>query len=375
MGIIVVLLLSCMFVYAGFVLYSAYHFRRARCKDSVQKPQASVSIIIPARNEAKHILDCLTSILNQDYPAERVEIILINDHSTDETKNLALKLAKEDTRLKVFDLAVDHINSYKKAAITQGISLSKGEIILQTDADCWVSPQWVSQMLAQFEKEVVFVSGPVYLVAGKSWMGKFQSLESMGLVALGGGAMTAGHPNMCNGANMAYRRSAFEQIGGYTQIDQIASGDDELLMQKMRKHFPNGLRFAKCTQAIVRTHTLTHWKALRAQRIRWLSKARFYKNRWTNVIQLISYLAFCGFPFFLFGSIWDSSYLWYLLFISLVKLLADLAIMVPAARFFHNLRLLAYLIPLQVVYIVYVLWIGIRGNFVYNYDWKDRKVR
>ncbi|RMG26482.1 MAG: glycosyltransferase [Bacteroidetes bacterium] len=364
--------LLCMTFYALFVLHSAWHFMRLRCRPLLPHPAGlpAVTVIIPARNEAACIGACLQSVLAQEYPPQLLQVVLINDHSTDATRDIALAIAREDPRLQVLDLQAEGINSYKKAAILQGMAAARGELIVQTDADCRVPPRWVAAMVAQFEPEVMMVSGPVRLTYGTSLLEKFQSLESMGLVALGAGSLAAGRPNMCNGANLAYRKAAFEAVGGYSGIDAVASGDDELLMHKMHQQFPRGLRFAKCRQAVVCTPALSHWKALRAQRIRWVSKARFYQNKWINVVQLIFYCAFWGFPLLLLTGQWM-----YLGAICALKMAADLAIMLPAANFFHNLRLLALLPVFQPFYIAYVLWVGIRGNFVKTYQWKNREVR
>lgn len=361
--------------YSTYVCYVAYFFAKDISSSQEKINDKSVSIIIPARNEEKYIKQTLQSVLNQTYPKNLLEIILIDDHSMDKTKEIAQKIAIKNSRLKILDLKKEGINSYKKAAITQGISHSNGEIIIQTDADCIVPPTWVSEIVSQFQEGIVFISGPVQLLHGKSWLEKFQALEFMGLIGLGGGAMQAGIPTMCNGANMAYRRSAFEDISGFEGVDHIASGDDELLMQKMRKVYPSGIKFVKRKGAIVQTYALPSWKALRTQRIRWVSKARFYHNRWTNIVQLIFYFAFLSFPFFFVAGIWDANYWKYLLGASLIKLITDMVIMVPAAKFFHKLRLLNYLVPMQPFYILYVLWIGVAGNFVRNYSWKERKVR
>ena len=335
----------------------------------------SVSVIIPARNEAEGISACLESVLNQNYPEELVEIVLVNDHSTDQTGKIAREIAHSNPNLKVLDLETGNINSYKKAAISAGIETAKGEIIIQTDADCVVEPGWIAAMVAHFREETALVSGPVCLDYRKRWIEIFQALESMGLVTIGAGSLLAGRPNMCNGANLAYRKTVFEEVGGFRGVDNIASGDDELLLQKIHRLKKYRLDFAKDRAAIVRTRALPDWQSLKAQRLRWVSKARYYPNKWVNLTQALSYLALLGIPVLTGMAIWDERLWWLVLTFFILKLLADAYILSRAAKFFHKLPLLNYLLPMQPIYILYVLWIGIAGNFVSTYTWKDRKVK
>ncbi|MEL6593392.1 MAG: glycosyltransferase family 2 protein [Bacteroidota bacterium] len=252
---------------------------------------------------------------------------------------------------------------------------AKGEIILQTDADCYLPETWASEMSAHFGGEVQLVSGPVLLTHSRHWLQSLQCLESIGLVVLGAGSLAGGKPNMANGANLAFRRQAFHEVGGYQGIDSVASGDDELLLQKFHAAYPGQLRFAKSDQAIVQTPALDNWSALKSQRLRWVSKARTYQNRGVNFVQLLSYLGFWSFPLCLLYGFWQ----WWgplvALGLLLLKSIIDLVLMRKAAAFFHKLPLLRWLGLLELVYIPYVLWIGIAGNLVSRYEWKGRSVR
>ena len=366
---------GCLLFYLGFVLRAAWYFHRIPCN----KPQTSflpfVSVVIPARNEAAYIRQCLLSVLQQDYPSEKFELILVDDHSTDETLQIAQSLQAAYPKLKTLNLSEQDRNAYKKAALSLGIETAKGEIILQTDGDCQAKTNWLRSMLAQFEDDTVLVSGPVHLTYEDHWLPKLQSLEYIGLVCLGAGSLAAGSPNMANGANLAYRKAAFEAVGGFKGVDGVASGDDEFLLHKLHQAYPGRLRFAKCPAAIIRTPAQPDWSSLRRQRLRWVSKARAYQNRWVNVVQLLSYLGFVSFPLtFLYG-FWYS-WSWGLLGVCfLLKCLTDYVLMRKGAAFFHKLPLLRWLIPLELLYIPYVLWIGIAGNLISSYEWKGRKVK
>jgi cellulose synthase/poly-beta-1,6-N-acetylglucosamine synthase-like glycosyltransferase len=230
-------------------------------------------------------------------------------------------------------------------------------------------------MAAQFRSGTAMVSGPVLAAAGPDWIGQLQSLELIGLTALGAGSIALGRPNLCNGANLAYLKSAFEAVGGFEGVDHFASGDDELLLQKMVRSRAGEIRFARCRSAIVQTAVQPDWKQLKAQRIRWVSKARHYLHRGVNVTQAVSYLAFWAFPVLAAFSLADARYGVLLAELLLLKAAADLPLMYRSAAFFHKLPLLRMLPLLEVVYIPYVIWVGLAGNLARSYDWKGRMVQ
>lgn len=367
---------GCLCLYIIFVLKNAIAFAQSPESEPILPADPpSISVIIPARNEADGIESCLKTVLNQTYPKDRFEVILINDHSTDDTAAIARKLATEYPQLKVVDLTVSGIYAYKKAALEAGLALATGTIILQTDADCQVGEEWIATMIGGFDEDTGFVSGPVSLTSKSSLLEIFQELESMGLILIGAGSMMRKRPNMCNGANMGFQKKVFDEVGGYAGINHIASGDDELLMQKIVLQGKYKLKFVKSPSAIVKTAALTHWETLKTQRLRWVSKVRHYPRKSANLIQIIAYLGFCSFPILLVAGFWNTELWRWMGGLFVLKVLADYLLMYQAAVFFHKLQKLWYVIPLQFVYIPYVIWVGIAGNFVKHYTWKGRKVQ
>lgn len=366
----------CMLVYAAFVLRSTWAFMRIPC----EPPQVSalpplVSVVIPARNEAAHLSRCLRSVLDQSYPPSRYEVILVNDHSTDATKAIAYLLAQQHSQLHIVDLELSHPTvAYKKAALAAGIDAAQGEFILQTDADCEVGHRWIECMVSHLGPNTGLVAGPVLLTHSGHWLQRLQALELMGLVVLGGGSMARRRPNMANGANLGYRRAVFEEVAGFAGIDRVASGDDELLLQKIHRLGKYELRFVRCRAALVLTPAQPDWASLRAQRLRWVSKARFYLNRWPNLMQGVSYLAFLGLPTLALLGLWQPQAAVLAGQLFLVKVLADLLLMYQAGRFFRKLPLLRWLPLLELLYVPYVLWVGLAGNLIKRYRWKDRTV-
>ncbi len=373
-GIIATLLMTC---YAGYLFRCEHYFSRlpeVPGKGAGREPgEPHVSIVVPARNEETHIQTSLSDLFAQDYSRDKFEVILVNDHSEDRTRELALATGSQHPNFRLLDLDMKQGVAYKKAAVAYGIAAAKGEIILVTDADCRMGSDWLSEMASEFTPGVGMVSGPV-LLESETVFGDMQALEFMGLIAVGAGSIGAGSPNMCNGANLAYRKKVFEEVGGFRGIDQIASGDDELLMHKISVLTDWEIVFAKRSGAIVSTKAHRTWKDFREQRLRWVSKSTHYQNSSITLTLVISYLAILGLPLLLVLSIFYPV-LWPFFWINLgLKILAEATILRTAARFFDKLPLMRWLIPEQLVHIIYVLWVGIAGNRK-SYTWKGRKVK
>lgn len=332
-----------------------------------------VSIVIAARNEETNITKCLNAILAQNYPQDKYEIILVDDFSEDETFVLAENLAKKNHSLRIFSLSQ---NAGKKAAIAYAISKAKGEIILQTDADCVMQKDWVKTMMAFFTEKTALVSGPVQLVSNDNQLFiHLQIWEFMGLNLLGGGAMNQGRPNMCNGANLAFRKVVFEEVNGFQGIDKVASGDDELLLQKIDALKKYEIHYAFDKNAIVQTSVQETFRKFWQQRVRWVSKARAYQNRYINLTQILFFFAISGIPIVFLLGFWEKNMFFLSLFLFFIKMLIDFPLMQKACRFFGQEFSFFIFIALEISYIPYVSSIGIVGNFVKNYTWKGRRVK
>lgn len=337
------------------------------------------SVIIPARNEESNIEKCLRSVLSQDFPAERMEVIVINDHSTDGTEEIVKRLQREYAQLRLLDLAqwVDknQLNSYKKKAIETAVAQSRGNWIVTTDADCTVGPRWLSLYASYISRTgKVFVAAPVMFSNDHSFLSLFQSLDFMSLQGITAAAVSAGHHTMCNGANIAYSRQAFYDVGRFSGIDHLASGDDMLLMYKMKKAFKDGLGYLHHPSAIVVTEPMRTWKDFLNQRIRWASKADQYKDRSIFWTLLLVYLVNALLLVILFLGIWVKGGILAWLVLLGVKILAELALMLPVARFYRQENTLVWFALMQPFHIAYTVAAGWLGKFG-SYRWKGRAVK
>ena len=163
-----------------------------------------VSIVIACRNEEQNIGKLLTSLLNQEYPKDKIEIILVNDHSDDNTTNIINGFIQENQNIKLFILPEDLIG--KKDAMTFGVKNACSELILTTDADCNAGPLWISSMVSYYlQYRPKLLSGPV-LMENKTLFQQLQTLEFASLVGSGAGAVGINKAIMVNGANLLFEK-------------------------------------------------------------------------------------------------------------------------------------------------------------------------
>ncbi len=329
-----------------------------------------ISIIIPARNEEANIGKLLVALSNQSYPKELVEIIVVDDHSTDNTSSIV----QQYPFAKLIQLKKDAINSYKKKAIETGIAAATGELIVTTDADCIPQTNWL-QTIASFkeEKEAVFIAAPVVINCNSSILQVFQAMDFMVLQGITGAVVSTQKMSMCNGANLAYERKGFYEVKGFTGIDHIASGDDMLLMHKIVKQYPGKVQYLKSKEAIVSTEPMKTWRSFFNQRIRWASKAGVYNDKRILPVLLLVYLVNLSFAVLLVAGIWDTHYLLYAAFLWIAKTLVELPFFISVSKFFDKQWAIKFFLFFQPLHIFYTIVSGLFGQFG-KYEWKGRKV-
>ena len=340
-------------------------------------PHTFISIIVPARNEAHQLPALLDSVAAQNFPRHLFELILVDDFSTDET----IAIASSYDFVKVISLAQfiapNSINSYKKKAIEIGMQHSKGELVLTTDADCVVGNNWLRTIAAYYEStRAQLMVMPVMFMNNHQPLGIFQLLDFMSLQGITGASVYKKMHSMCNGANLAYTRSAFVAVDGFKGIDSIASGDDMLLMHKIAKRFPDGIHYIKSEEVIVQTAPMDTLGSFLQQRIRWASKADRYDDKSIFWVLLMVYglnvllLLLPILLFFLYDLFLVKTWLCFLL----IKIIAEMYYLLPVATFFGQRIILLFFPlaePFHILYTVIAGWLGKFGS----YEWKGRRVK
>jgi len=178
---------------------------------------------------------------------------------------------------------------------------------------------------------------------------------------------------MCNGANLAYEKSAFEEVGGFSGIDSIPSGDDMLLMHKIYCKYPQKVFFLKDRHAIVTTRPESSWSGFFHQRVRWASKADRYDDKRIFWVLLLVYLVNLLLAGLFVAAFWNTWWLWILLLLLIAKTAVEYPFVRSVAGFFGQQRLMVYFAVLQPVHILYTIVVGWLGKFG-SYQWKDRKI-
>jgi glycosyltransferase involved in cell wall biosynthesis len=364
-------------VYIALLLFYRNAWRHIPVFEKKITPSVFISVIIPARNEEKNIADCLRSIQLQSYPSHLFEVIVVNDFSEDDTAAVVKKFPLNNLRLLDMKdiIGDDRINSYKKKGIASAISMAKGKLIVTTDADCTHPVQWLETIAACYEQQgTKFIAAPVCFSNEKSFLDIFQSLDFMSLQGITGASVYKGFHSMCNGANLAYEKAAYLEVGGFKGIDDIASGDDMLLMHKIAKRFPSSVFYLQSENVIVQTAAAENWKAFFQQRIRWASKATYYKDKRITAVLLLILLLNLLLLLTAASGIFYHQLLVYWFILVAIKTIAELFFLYPVSSFFRKEKLLWWFPIAQLPHIVYTVIAAFFGQFG-NYEWKGRMVK
>ncbi|MEN5234834.1 glycosyltransferase family 2 protein [Sphingobacterium faecium] len=362
-------------IYMALVLYMRKGWFEIPTVISNYKPTRRVSVIIAARNEEAGIARTIDAILHQKFPSELLELMVIDDHSTDRTSEVVLSYADRGVQLIQLNES-NKLNSYKKLAIAKAIDLCSGDIIVTTDADCRMDEYWLNTVISYFEtQDLYMLSSPVVYSEEKSFFERLQTLEFLYLIGLGAAGIGNKNPTTCNGANLAYRKDIFYEMGGFSGIDELASGDDELFLHKVAAKYPHKIGFCKSTDAIVYTDAKPTLRSFISQRKRWASKSTKYKNKAIVLLGITIWLFnFCMLASLLTGLFYHYSYLFTFLVVLVVKIIVEYLFIQPLTQFSNREELMRYLPILSSLHIIYLVYIGILGN-IGKYDWKGRQVK
>lgn len=335
-----------------------------------------VSVIIPVRNEAANISVLLDDLWGQSLAKKHIEVIIADDSSTDNTTEIVISyIALNRLELTLISLVDVPVSSPKKRAITEALKIAKGQLIVTTDGDCRVGERWLETIVQTYlQTEAKFISGPVTFLEEKNSFGTFQTIEFASLIGTGACLLEAGHPTMCNGANLAYERTAFEEVGGYAGVDHIASGDDEFLLQKIHLRYGNRICFLKNKDAIVHTQPQENWRAFYQQRIRWASKWAVNRRIATMGVAVFIFLVNLITLIVLVAAITENRMNIGFNTILLIKYLPEFLFLSLIIRFLDRKRLLLYIPLVQLFYPLYVLFFGLIAQRE-GYEWKGRRLR
>ncbi len=350
-------------------------WRRQSEMDHVKSETKKISIVVIARNEEQSIGACLRSIADNNYDKKAYEIILMDDHSDDQTVAIAQSLKIENLRvLRLQDYNLNAFKkSYKKAGQYYAIQESQYDTILQTDGDCICPFTWISDM-SDALKDQEIITGPIFIKGDRSFLSRWQTFENIGTMVVTYAGIRSNYWQSANAANMVYTKKIYQK---YSQVmdKDMASGDDIFLINWAHQQ-GHTIGYNKSVQSIVKTEAEVGIKNLFDQRLRWATKTKRYSFLGLKLLMGGFFIFHFLIVIFGIGSVaWSTLYLRPFLLMLSAKWMGDVVLLSLCSPFFKE-RYPLILSPIfSIVHMLYVVVIGFCGVFLNNYKWKGRTVK
>lgn len=313
-------------------------------------PATFVSVIVACRNEQKNLPVLLNDLALQNYPDHLFEVIIVNDKSTDRTPEIASGF----TGIRNL-LAINNKGAGKKQALRTGITASKGNLILTTDADCTMGKNWIRTIAAFYEiNRPDMVICPVKLKSVPGIFGTFQELEFMSLQGITAASALSENATMCNGANLAFTRDVYLNHSGNLH-DEINSGDDIFLLHSLKSEDTSKLLWLESSEVQITTESSLTLRSFLKQRRRWISKSKAYKDRYTIVLGIVTFITIILELAYFAASLINSDLIIVFFTILIIKSVPDFLILFNTSGRYNKRKLMWWLFPAQVIYPFYVI--------------------
>lgn len=327
--------------------------------------QLFASVVVIARNEEDALPRLLESLTRLKYPAERYEIILLDDGSTDRTGQLMVEYATRYPHWKA--LQHDKRNAElkgKKDALTRAVGISRGSIILTTDADCRVPSNWIGSVVSCFTPRIGMVLGNSPVIRKRGLLNIYQRFDNLCEASLAAATAYYNNPSHSNARNLAFRKDAFQEAGGYAEGDALATGDDYFLTRQIRTQTKWKFRYNLDPESFVYTEEPVWGRRYIHQQLRRNSKAFHLTPAYFLMGAVVVLCHFILALLLLMPSRWPL-----LGCLLLGKLVFEFVPTLAGARLFGQLDLLKYFPVLWVVYPFLYLTTQLIGS-LHLYRWK-----
>jgi cellulose synthase/poly-beta-1,6-N-acetylglucosamine synthase-like glycosyltransferase len=343
-----------------------------RCNADSRCYECSFSVVIAARNEEANIKACIDSVCSQTIASQRYEVIVVNDRSTDRTAEYVMRLSDKYPNVRLINIfETSEGMSPKKYAVARGIEEAQNEIIVFTDADCLVNTAWLETINSYFDDNTGLVQGRTAYLKPYGMNSIFFNMQSLdflshGIVSAAG--IGAGFPINSNANNMAFRKKAFYETGGYGSSAGVVSGDDDLLLQRIWKSRKWTLKYMPDKSGAVSTKPADSFHDMFEQRKRWGSKTVHYTLPQVIFLGGIFVFYLCVVSMiaasFFIHKLWPPT-----MTMVLIKMLGEAIIMLPGLRLFGRNELCPYIIPASFLQLPLVISAVIMGVF-FRFGWK-----
>jgi len=360
-------------IYAGFILWLTDGIRNLSSPTENEYIYPETTVIVSARNEENNISNLVNALVNQSYPKELLQLIIINDRSTDQTAEILTNYEREIDNLTIVTIQETPAGwAPKKWALNTAINTVTTEIILQTDADCIPHNDWVKCMVQPFSSsEVGFVSGPAPLTNKSTLIDSLYELDSLAQDAFSAGGFSQGMVFSCTGRNIGYSKQAFDDVSGYENVSHFISGDDDLLLHKITGHPSYKAQFVLSKESVVESPPPSSLEQFIHQRLRFASKGFSYYNIKTSaslrVVLPFLYVTNLVALLSLFNFTETSHFYW--MWPWIIKTMVDGII---TYVFYHSIGRkwsLGTMTLLSLIHPLYIVTFGILGPFS-TFEWK-----
>ena len=336
-----------------------------------ENTSTKVSIIIAARNEEAYIANCLSSIYQNKYTQDLLEVIVVDDQSEDRTAAIVKEKFPQVTLLNT------EKNQGKKAAIQMAANHAQGELLMFTDADCVVPDTWIETLVSNYDPELVsFIAAPVQIDLEDSSLSRFQYLDVAATMAVTANGIQRKSYYSANGANMAVNREIFLELYMIRQDGDIASGDDMFTIQYLAKQNPSKIIFVRSLDATVTSKGEETLSDLVSQRKRWAGKSRHYPEKNIVLVQGYVFLLVVLMLFnVVFGLFTDGFRVFIAVLMLFIKVTMDYLFLSHLCKHYGKQEATKNYLISAASYNLYILFAGLIAMLPGKYDWKGRSVK
>ena len=325
----------------------------------------SISVLIAARNEEQNIESCLFALDELVYPENKIDILIVDDASTDDTLDIASNFIHRKPKFRIIHLEENEqsLLKGKVRAIAEGIKLTKGEIILTTDADCTVDPLWAKTIASYYTDDVGVVNGFTSQKVEGAFSG-MQAIDFIYLIFIASGTINLGKPVSCIGNNMSFRKVAYDETGGFEKLT-FSVTEDFLLLNSIQKLKKYKVIYPLDKNALVTSKPVSSVTELFNQKKRWAVGG--IDTPPTGIgLMIWSFLTnlFLLFTPFFFSANW--------LYLAIFKIATDFFVLFPIHQKLGLQKNLKYFLVFEIYYIVYVIFLPVAVLFNKKVKWKDR---
>jgi cellulose synthase/poly-beta-1,6-N-acetylglucosamine synthase-like glycosyltransferase len=358
--------------YVTGIVYLRKGLQNTGCRQNAPLP--SVSIIVCMHNEAPNAAACLEKLVTQNYSGSNIEIIAVNDRSSDQTDKIIKEFSAKYSSVRLISINDLHRDfAPKKFAIDCAVRSAKGEIILLTDADGRPAPDWTEKMISCFTSRVGMVIGYAPYLTSPPFdniVYRFLALEYLSHAAVAAASAGSGYPLTCVGTNMAYRKEVYLELDGFGIYKNLHTGDDDLFLQRVREETDWIIKYNNSKDSHVFNAPPSNWKKFFHQRLRYASKGLLYSSKVSMILILffVFNLLLLISPMLLLGHL---KYFIGILIILFIKAFTEYAFLNKATSVLEDRRHLSLFPIVFLLHIPYVFLFGLLSQ-IKSFEWGDR---